>query len=151
MGKPKNPFSENDQEHFMQQALLEGRKGLGLTSPNPPVGAVVVNDLGKVMGRGFHARAGAVHAEVNADRRCRCQSRTGCDRRNQSLRNHWSPCSTHGKTPPCCEAIIQAGIKRVFIGTMGPPIPIMPGRRNPYCRKRGSRWSPESSRKTPNT
>jgi diaminohydroxyphosphoribosylaminopyrimidine deaminase/5-amino-6-(5-phosphoribosylamino)uracil reductase len=117
--KQRNPFSEKDRENFMQQALLEGRKGLGLTSPNPPVGAVIVNDEGKILGRGFHARAGTGHAEVNAINDV--IAKTGPEgTKGTNLFVTLEPCSTHGRTPPCCESIIRAGIKRVFIGTMDP-------------------------------
>lgn len=103
----------------MQLALLEGRKGLGLTSPNPPVGAVIVSDDGKVLSRGFHARAGAAHAEAKAIEDA--IKNVGPDRiRGANLFVTLEPCSTHGKTPPCCDAVIRSGIRRVFIGAIDP-------------------------------
>ncbi len=115
----KPPFSDKDQEHFMHLALLEGRKGLGLTSPNPPVGAVLVDDEGSILGRGFHSQAGGAHAEVKAINEALEQ--IGPDRiRGANLFVSLEPCSTHGKTPPCCDAIIRSGIRRVFAGTVDP-------------------------------
>lgn len=109
----KIPFPENDQIHFMQQALLEGRKGLGLTSPNPPVGAIIVDDNGEILGRGFHSKAGTAHAEVKAINDV--IEKFGPDRlRGTNIFVTLEPCSTQGKTPPCCEAIIRSGIRRVF-------------------------------------
>lgn len=115
----KLPFSDKDQEHFMQLALLEGRKGLGLTSPNPPVGAVIVDDDGAILGRGFHSKAGTAHAEVKAINNVIEQF--GPDRlRGTNIFVTLEPCSTHGKTPPCCDAVIRSGIRRVFAGTNDP-------------------------------
>ena len=62
----KNLTSKTDQARYMSMALLEGRKGLGLTSPNPPVGAVIVDQNGLILGKGFHHKAGEAHAEINA-------------------------------------------------------------------------------------
>ena len=117
--KEKIPFSEKDQEHFMQLALLEGRKGLGLTAPNPPVGAVIVDDNGEILGQGYHSKAGTGHAEAKAINDS--FEKLGPDGiRGANLFVTLEPCSTHGKTPPCCDAIIRSGIRRVFIGTIDP-------------------------------
>ncbi len=94
---------------FMRVALAEARKGLGLTSPNPTVGAVVVKG-GRVIARGFHSRAGGPHAEVIALRRAGEQAR-GAD-----LYVTLEPCDHHGRTPPCTNAILAAGIRRVVVG-----------------------------------
>ncbi len=99
--------------YFMKLALREGRKGLGRTSPNPPVGAVVVKE-GRVVGKGYHRRAGTPHAEVHALREA------GEDARGATLYVTLEPCNHHGRTPPCTEAILKAGITRVVIGCSDP-------------------------------
>lgn len=90
----------------MECALAEARRGEGLTNPNPAVGAVVVRD-GHIVGRGFHPRAGEPHAEIFALREAG-EAAAGAD-----LYVTLEPCSTTGRTPPCTEAVIAAGIRRV--------------------------------------
>lgn len=99
----------------MRMALAEGERGVGLTSPNPPVGAVIVDDDGEVLGKGFHSKAGSAHAEVHA-----IESVGSKPLQGTSLFVTLEPCSTHGRTPPCCDAIQVAGIKRVFVGITDP-------------------------------
>ena len=100
-------------EQFMLEALSLAKQAWGQTSPNPMVGAVVVkNDL--IVGRGWHHKAGEAHAEVNAI------SDAGVDCLGADIYVTLEPCSTHGRTPPCTEAIEKAGIKRVFIGCLDP-------------------------------
>jgi diaminohydroxyphosphoribosylaminopyrimidine deaminase / 5-amino-6-(5-phosphoribosylamino)uracil reductase len=101
---------------FMQLALRLARRGLGATSPNPMVGAVLVKG-GKIIGRGWHRRAGLPHAEIEA---LRDAQKRGHSPRGATLYVTLEPCSTHGRTPPCTEAIIAAGIKRVVIGATDP-------------------------------
>ena len=105
---------------YMKQAISLAKQGLGRTAPNPPVGAVVVKD-GRIVGRGFHPKAGLPHAEVYALRQA------GVDAQGATLYVTLEPCSHHGKTPPCTEAIIDAGIARVVAGTLDPN-PIVAGR-----------------------
>ena len=105
-------FSHAD-SGFMQTALLLARKGLGLTAPNPMVGAVIVAD-GKIVGQGFHPKAGEPHAEIFALRDA------GERALNAELFVTLEPCNHQGKTPPCTEAIIRSGISRVVIGTTDP-------------------------------
>jgi diaminohydroxyphosphoribosylaminopyrimidine deaminase/5-amino-6-(5-phosphoribosylamino)uracil reductase len=100
----------------MRLALTLARRGYGTVSPNPMVGAVLVK-AGKVIGRGWHRRAGGPHGEIEAF----------CDAQKHSLSPHGAtlyvtlePCCTHGRTPPCTDAIIAAGIKRVVVGTVDP-------------------------------
>jgi diaminohydroxyphosphoribosylaminopyrimidine deaminase/5-amino-6-(5-phosphoribosylamino)uracil reductase len=100
----------------MRLALRLARRGYGHTSPNPMVGAVLVKG-GKIIGRGWHRRAGFPHAEIEA---LRDSQKRGNDPRGATLYVTLEPCSTHGRTPPCTEAIIAAGIKCVVIGAIDP-------------------------------
>ena len=100
-------------EKFMHKAIDLARNGLGLTAPNPPVGAVLVRD-GKVVGEGFHPAAGQPHAEVFALRDA------GTLARGAELYVTLEPCCHHGRTGPCTEAVIAAGVARVFIGAQDP-------------------------------
>ncbi len=101
---------------FMRLALRLARRGYGLTSPNPMVGAVLVRG-GRILGRGWHRAAGLPHAEVEA---LRDAQRRGHSAKGATLHVTLEPCCTHGRTPPCTEAIVAAGIKRVVIGTIDP-------------------------------
>ena len=104
-----------DDERFMRAALREAARGVMQTSPNPAVGAVIVRN-GRIIARGFHQRAGLPHAEVEALRAV-ANSRKAA---GATLYVTLEPCSTHGRTPPCVEAIIASRIKRVVIGTIDP-------------------------------
>ena len=107
---------QNSDIAMMQVALRLARRGCGTTSPNPMVGAVVVRN-GTIIGRGWHRRAGGPHAEIEAFAAAR---RLGHTTRGTTLYVTLEPCCTHGRTPPCTEAIITAGIKRVVVGTTDP-------------------------------
>jgi diaminohydroxyphosphoribosylaminopyrimidine deaminase/5-amino-6-(5-phosphoribosylamino)uracil reductase len=96
-------------ERFMALALQLARRGVGRTSPNPVVGAVLVKQ-GKVVGKGYHRAAGEPHAEVEAIRSA------GSEARGAELFVTLEPCNHHGRTPPCTEAILEAGIARVWYG-----------------------------------
>ncbi|MBC8001128.1 MAG: bifunctional diaminohydroxyphosphoribosylaminopyrimidine deaminase/5-amino-6-(5-phosphoribosylamino)uracil reductase RibD [Opitutaceae bacterium] len=100
----------------MRSALRLARRGAGETSPNPMVGAVLVK-TGKVIGRGFHRRAGQPHAEIEA---LRDAERRGESPRGATLFVTLEPCCTHGRTPPCTDAILAAGIKRVVAAATDP-------------------------------
>jgi diaminohydroxyphosphoribosylaminopyrimidine deaminase/5-amino-6-(5-phosphoribosylamino)uracil reductase len=100
-------------KNYMLEAVSLAEKAWGMTSPNPLVGAVVVGQ-GEIVGRGYHHKAGEPHAEVNALRDAG-DAAVGAD-----IYVTLEPCSTYGRTPPCTEAIIKAGIKRVFIGSLDP-------------------------------
>src|SRR5262245_57380643 len=101
----------------MALALALGRRGLGRTWPNPAVGAVIVRDVGAepvVVGRGWTQPGGRPHAEVEALRRA------GDAARGATLYVTLEPCSHHGKTPPCADAIIAAGLARVVSALFDP-------------------------------
>jgi len=100
----------------MQLALRLARRGFGATSPNPMVGAVLVK-RGKIIGRGWHHRAGLPHAEIEA---LRDAAKRGENPKGATLYVTLEPCSTHGRTPPCSEAVIAAGIRLVVVGTIDP-------------------------------
>ncbi len=101
---------------FMRLALRLARRGYGTTSPNPMVGAVLVKG-GQIIGRGWHRRAGEPHAEIEALRNA--QER-GHSTRGATLYVTLEPCCTHGRTPPCTDAIISAGVRRVVVGATDP-------------------------------
>lgn len=101
---------------WMRRALALARRGAGLTSPNPAVGAVLVRG-GRLIGRGWHRRAGGPHAEVEALADARRRRFTG---RGATLYVTLEPCSTHGRTPPCTDAIAAAGVRRVVYGAIDP-------------------------------
>lgn len=102
----------------MRMAIEEARKAL--PSPNPPVGAVVVNSEGETVAVGHHVRAGEEHAEMLA------LARAGAAARGGTLYVTLEPCNHHGRTPPCVDAILNAGIRRVVIGALDPN-PNVPG------------------------
>jgi diaminohydroxyphosphoribosylaminopyrimidine deaminase / 5-amino-6-(5-phosphoribosylamino)uracil reductase len=97
----------------LERALELAERGRGRTKPNPVVGAVLVRD-GEVVGEGWHERAGGSHAEVVA------LEEAGERARGATLYVSLEPCSTQGRTPPCTEAIIAAGVARVVAGAADP-------------------------------
>ena len=97
----------------MRRALSLARRAQGRTSPNPIVGAVLVKN-GEVVGEGYHLRAGTPHAEINA------LNQAGERARDATLYVTLEPCSHYGKTPPCVDAIIAAGVKRVVVAILDP-------------------------------
>lgn len=101
--------------YFMKRALALAKNALGYTSPNPIVGAVIVKN-GRIIGSGWHHKAGAPHAESEAIRSLRSPGMA----KNATLYVTLEPCSSFGRTPPCCDAIIQLGFKRVVIGCPDP-------------------------------
>ena len=105
----KSKQKTND-KYFMLQALELAKKAKGMTYPNPCVGALIVKS-DKIIAKGYHQKAGAAHAEVNALKKAGKLARGAC------MYVTLEPCSTFGKTPPCTHAIITAGIDRVVIAT----------------------------------
>jgi diaminohydroxyphosphoribosylaminopyrimidine deaminase / 5-amino-6-(5-phosphoribosylamino)uracil reductase len=114
---------------FMDLALSLGRRGLGKTWPNPAVGAVIVKD-GVIVGRGWTQPGGRPHAEVEALRRA------GEATRGATLYVTLEPCSHHGKTPPCADAVIAAGIARV-VSALEDPNPEVAGKGHARLRAAG--------------
>ena len=116
---------------FLRVALLEAASGSGQTRPNPAVGAVVVKK-NRILARGWHRAAGCPHAEIEALRALKNIS----DARGATLYVTLEPCSTHGRTPPCTQAIIAAGIRRVVYGARDPN-PSHAGRADRILKKAG--------------
>ena len=107
-----SPFAEFDLA-MMERCLQLARQGEGKTAPNPLVGSVIVQS-GEIIGQGFHPQAGQPHAEIFALRSA------GEQAKNATLYVNLEPCNHYGRTPPCTEAIIQAGIQRVVVGMIDP-------------------------------
>lgn len=103
-------------ERFMRTALKLARRGFGAVEPNPAVGAVIVKG-GKIVGKGWHRKFGGPHAEVNAIEDCR---KAGASARGATMYVTLEPCSHHGKTGPCTDAIISAGLAKVFVAMIDP-------------------------------
>ncbi len=116
-------------ESWMRRALRLAAKGRGRTSPNPMVGAVLVKD-GKIVGEGYHAKAGEAHAEIVALERAREEAR------GATLYLNLEPCAHYGKTPPCAPRVVEGGVKRVAIG-MEDPNPLVKGKGIEILRRAG--------------
>ena len=108
--------SKATDEQWMRRALALALRGYGRTSPNPMVGAVLVRG-GRVIGEGWHHAAGRPHAEIEAIHHAK---RRGTRLAGSTLYVTLEPCCTHGRTPPCTDAIIDAGIARVVVGAVDP-------------------------------
>jgi len=108
-----SPATDQDDRRFMRRALRLARRGLGRSSPNPAVGAVVVKN-GRVIGEGYHAKYGAPHAEVHA------LAAAGAEAKGAAIYVTLEPCHHQGKTPPCTRAILAAGLARVLYGASDP-------------------------------
>jgi diaminohydroxyphosphoribosylaminopyrimidine deaminase/5-amino-6-(5-phosphoribosylamino)uracil reductase len=111
-----DPTKLEGDARFMALALQEGLKGVGLSSPNPPVGCVLVKE-NRVIGRGVHTRAGDPHGEIMALRDVEAH---GEDPKGATAYVTLEPCCHHGRTGPCTLALIQAGITRVVVGVRDP-------------------------------
>jgi diaminohydroxyphosphoribosylaminopyrimidine deaminase/5-amino-6-(5-phosphoribosylamino)uracil reductase len=115
---------------YMDRALFLAARGRGRTSPNPMVGAVVVDPDGVIVGQGFHERAGKPHAEVQA------LGMAGARARGATLFCTLEPCCHQGRTGPCAPRIVEAGIARVVAATIDPN-PVVDGRGFSYLRSQG--------------
>ena len=118
----------NDRD-YMDRAIELAKKGIGAVNPNPLVGAVIVKN-GKIIGEGFHARYGDLHAERNAIKHL-----TG-SAKGATIYVTLEPCCHHGKQPPCTDAIIENGISRVVIGSRDPN-PLVSGKGAKILREKG--------------
>lgn len=116
------PIFSKEDEFWMGRALILAKRGIGCTSPNPPVGAVIVKD-GKQLGAGWHKAAGKPHAEIEALNSLPARHLA----KGATLYVTLEPCSTFGRTPPCTEAIIESGIQKV-VWAMDDPNPKHCGR-----------------------
>jgi len=124
-----NTSSESDQK-FLRRALELAQKSFGLVSPNPNVGAVLVDSSGEIIGEGFHTYDGKKHAEVLA------LEQAGERARGATLYINLEPCCHRGRTGPCTEALIQAGVKRV-VSAIADPNPAVSGRGFARLRQAG--------------
>jgi diaminohydroxyphosphoribosylaminopyrimidine deaminase/5-amino-6-(5-phosphoribosylamino)uracil reductase len=113
-------LKQEHQEKWMRRALELAEKAAGRTSPNPMVGAVIVKN-GRVVAEGYHKKAGRPHGEIEALRKAGKRARGG------QMFVNLEPCCHQGRTPPCTEAIIESGIKEVFVG-MRDPNPLVAGK-----------------------
>src|SRR5258708_6277671 len=116
-------------ESWMRRALELAERGRGAVEPNPLVGAVVVRD-GLVVGEGWHQRFGEAHAEVHA------LAAAGDAARGATLYVTLEPCCHHGKTPPCTDAVLRTGIRRV-VAAMPDPFPQVAGKGATLLRATG--------------
>ena len=136
-------MSNSDDDYWMTRALAQASRGIGLTSPNPPVGAVLVKNSA-VIGEGYHTKAGGPHAEIEAMRDAAYKEH---DVQGATVYVTLEPCSTFGRTPPCTEALVRAGISSVVYGAPDPnPKPKPVTRRNPFLLSlRLHHWVPPSN------
>ena len=98
---------------YMGLAINLASKGVGYVNPNPLVGAIILKN-GRIIGKGYHQKYGGLHAEVNAIRSCSSSPK------GATMYVTLEPCSYYGKTPPCVEAIIESGIKEVYVACLDP-------------------------------
>ena len=117
-------------EKYMRRALELAQRGRGWVSPNPVVGAVIVRDDGTVIGEGWHEKYGDLHAERNALKHC-MEPPAGA-----TMYVTLEPCCHHGRQPPCTDAILEAGIRRVVVGS-GDPNPMVAGKGIRILREHG--------------
>ncbi len=120
---------------YMERAIQLARRGTGFTNPNPLVGAVIVKDH-RIIGEGWHARYGDLHAERNALKHC-IEDPAGAD-----IYVTLEPCCHHGKQPPCTEALVESGIRRVYIGSRDPN-PLVSGKGVAFLREHGIEVFPD--------
>lgn len=113
MPQAKQVTNQTDEE-LMRECLKLAQQAEGRTAPNPMVGSVVLDQSGKIVGRGYHQRRGEAHAEVNA------LNDAGEKARGGTIYVNLEPCCHHGKTPPCTDKVIASGVKKVVAGMIDP-------------------------------
>ncbi len=113
------PILTTQDIHFMKLAIKQAKKGLGLTSPNPPVGAIIVDKNGTIIGKGYHHRAGEAHAEINAIHNS-LKKYPASVFKKATLYVTLEPCSSHGNTGACTDAIIRHQFSRVVYACPDP-------------------------------
>src|SRR5919109_2029386 len=128
--QPRPLMTTQEEFRFMEQALELARKGIGLTSPNPSVGALIVNREGKIVGRGTYTYDSLKHAEILA------LEQAGASARGATLYINLEPCCHHGRTGPCVEALISSGVGRV-VAAIADPNPLVSGRGFEQLRSAG--------------
>jgi diaminohydroxyphosphoribosylaminopyrimidine deaminase / 5-amino-6-(5-phosphoribosylamino)uracil reductase len=132
--RPRQPAelktAHQSDEQFLRRALELAQRSFGLSSPNPNVGALLVNDSGEVIGEGFYTFDGVIHAEALAI------EQAGNKARGSTLYINLEPCSHQGRTGPCAEALIQVGVKRV-VASLSDPNPLVSGRGFARLRQAG--------------
>jgi diaminohydroxyphosphoribosylaminopyrimidine deaminase/5-amino-6-(5-phosphoribosylamino)uracil reductase len=126
-------MANNADAAFMARALHIAERGLYTADPNPRVGCVIVRD-GEIVGEGWHCRAGEPHAEIHALRQA------GERARGAEAYVTLEPCCHHGRTPPCSDALIAAGVKRV-VAAMEDPNPKVAGKGLAQLQQAASRWN----------
>src|SRR5262245_52312086 len=115
MARPQRSTTEDTDHRFMGLALRVARRMLGRTAPNPAVGAIIADAAtGEVIARGWTQQGGRPHAEGHA------LARAGARARGQTMYVTLEPCSHHGRTPPCADAIVAAGMRRVVCAIEDP-------------------------------
>ncbi len=128
MSKSKSQKFGED-EKWIRRAIRLAKRGKGKTSPNPMVGAILVKE-GRVVGEGYHRRAGEAHAEIIAIQKA------GPEAKGSTLYINLEPCVHYGKTPPCTPSIIESGVRRVVVG-MEDPNPLVKGKGLEDLRRAG--------------
>jgi diaminohydroxyphosphoribosylaminopyrimidine deaminase/5-amino-6-(5-phosphoribosylamino)uracil reductase len=118
-----------ENEKYMQRAIELAKKGIGFVNPNPLVGAVIVKD-GEIIGEGYHEKYGQLHAERNALKNAK-KSPVGAE-----MYVTLEPCCHYGKNPPCTDAVIASGIKKVYVGS-DDPNPLVAGKGIQILREHG--------------
>lgn len=122
-------MKEYSDEQVMRLAVNEAKKGMGRTSPNPCVGAVIIKD-GRIISKGYHKKAGTPHAEIHA------LNKAGREAEGATMYVTLEPCNHTGRTPPCSHAVAAAGIRKVVIGMLDPN-PLVDGSGAEFLRSKG--------------
>lgn len=125
-------MQDTDDAFYMRRAIELARGGEGRTNPNPLVGAVIVKD-GNIIGEGFHRQYGQLHAEREALADCKNKNN---DPSGATIYVTLEPCCHFGKQPPCCQALVENHISKVFVGSRDPN-PLVHGKGNAYLREHG--------------